>query len=259
MKSQAVQAETARRFASLHVKGDPVVLYNIWDAGSARAVAKAGARAIATGSWSVAAAHGFEDGESIPLEFVEQIVRRIAAAVDLPVTVDFEGGYDASAEGVARNVARVIAAGAVGINFEDRIVGGAGLHPVAEQSRRIAAIRRASDDSGVALFINARTDLFLQAADARQHGSLISEAGQRAASYRDAGASGLFVPGLVDEKLIGDLCRSAPLPVNIMMMEGAPSTSRLAELGVARVSYGPLPFIAQMEELERRAAVALRR
>src|SRR6202044_229897 len=108
----------AKQFAALHVKGTPVILYNAWDAGSAKAIVDSGAKAIATSSWSVAEAQGYRDGESIPLEFVEQITARIAATVELPVTLDFEGGYSASDGGLANNIARLLDLGIIGVNFE---------------------------------------------------------------------------------------------------------------------------------------------
>src|SRR5688572_4169810 len=120
------QNELALRLASLHVKGNPLILYNAWDAGSANAIARAGAPAIATSSWAVAAAQGHEDGESIPLSLVEQIASRIVGAVDVPVTVDIEGAYSDDPTTCAANVARLVDAGVVGINFEDRIVSGTG-------------------------------------------------------------------------------------------------------------------------------------
>lgn len=250
------QTEKARSFADLHVKGDPLVLYNIWDAGSARAVRDAGAAALATGSWSVAAAQGFDDGEAIPLALVETIVRRITASVDLPLTVDFEGGYAEDAERVASNVERIIKAGAVGVNFEDRIVGKSGLYGVEQQSRRIRALRRKADDLGVPLFINARTDLFLAASDPSEHAALIAGAEERAAAYAEAGASGFFAPGLANEELVARLCKASAIPVNIMVMSGAPSVERLAELGVARISYGPIPYAATMAALKDLARAA---
>ena len=161
------QAEKASLFSNRHVKGEPLVLYNIWDAGSARAVATAGAKAVATGSWSIAAAQGYPDGEAIPLDMVELIVRQIARSVDVPLTVDFEGAYAVEPEQAAANVARIVMAGAVGINFEDGVIGGDGLHDVALQCRRIEAIRARAEALGVALFINARTDLFLACAAER--------------------------------------------------------------------------------------------
>src|SRR4051812_5540158 len=137
------QAEKARLFASLHRPGDPVVLYNVWDAGSAAAVAEAGAKAIATGSWSVAAAHGFHDAEALPLELALANAARVAAAVALPVTIDFEGAYAVEPAGAAANVARLQATGTIGCNFEDQVIGGEGLHPVEVQSARIRAMRSA--------------------------------------------------------------------------------------------------------------------
>src|SRR4029078_6779392 len=117
------QKEKAEWFKSLHVKGTPVILFNIWDAGSARTLEQAGAKAIATGSWSVAAAHGFDDGETIPLELVLANIKRIVDSVAVPVTLDFETGYATELSALKENIRNVITAGAVGINFEDRIIG----------------------------------------------------------------------------------------------------------------------------------------
>src|SRR5262245_36721567 len=155
------QNDKAARFAELHTKGAPLVLYNVWDAGSAKAVAEAGAPAIATSSWSVAEAQGFHDGEDIPITFAENIIGRIAESVDIPVSADFEGGYTNDDGELAANIARLLESGIIGINFEDRVVNGSGLYDVARQAARITTIRQAADEQGVALFINARTDLFL--------------------------------------------------------------------------------------------------
>jgi 2-methylisocitrate lyase-like PEP mutase family enzyme len=250
------QAEKAKLFIALHVSGVPLVLYNIWDAGSAEAVAGSGAKAIATGSWSMAAAQGYPDGEAIPLDAVELVIRQITRSVDVPVTVDFEGTYAVEPEQGAANVARIIGTGAVGINFEDGIVGGDGLHDIALQCRRIEAIRSRAEALGVALFINARTDLFLQAADAALHPTLLDAAIERAHAYTEAGASGYFAPGLVDEDLIGALCAASSQPVNIMMKVGAPTIAQLAALGVSRVSYGPMPYVQAMQRLGQEASDA---
>ena len=254
------QIDKARQFAALHVRGAPLVLYNAWDAGSAKAIAEAGARAIATGSWSLAAAQGYDDGEAIPLEAVDRIVRRIAASVDLPVSVDVEGGYASDPDAVARNIERIVAAGAIGINLEDGVIGSPGpaLHGIDLQCARIRAIRQMADERGLPLFINARTDLFLQAVGLAQHGTRLGEAVERAAAYAGAGASGFFVPGLATEHLIGTVCDASPLPVNIMMRAGVPSVARLAELGVSRVSHGPAPYRAAMAWLQEQATAAMR-
>ncbi|MCR4266190.1 isocitrate lyase/phosphoenolpyruvate mutase family protein [Nitratireductor sp. ZSWI3] len=248
------QSDKTHAFAALHVKGDPLILYNVWDAGSAKAVAGGGAKALATGSWSVAAAHGYGDGEKIPLAVLTAVAERIAQTVDLPLSVDFEGAYATESQQAAENVARLLDAGAIGINFEDQIVGGDGLHAIADQAARIAAIRAMAERKGVALFINARTDLFLKESDRSRHAALLAEAKERARAYEEAGASGFFAPALVDEGLIGELCDATALPVNIMAMKDAPDAGRLGALGVARISHGPGPYRAAMARLQEAAA-----
>ncbi len=253
------QREKARAFAALHIKGDPVILYNVWDAGSAQAVAKAGAAALATGSWSVAAAQGYGDGEALPLELLERIVGRIAASVDLPLSVDFEGGYATAPQELAQNVARIIAAGAIGVNFEDQVVGSQGLHSIDKQAARIAAVRQAADAADLPLFINARTDLFLKEPDRSRHAGLVTEAIERAVAYQEAGASGFFVPGLLGPALLRQICERVALPVNALMLGDAPAVAELAALGVARISHGPEPYREAMKNLITQAAAALER
>lgn len=240
------QTAKARAFSALHVKGDPLILFNIWDAGSAKAVADAGAKALATGSWSVAAAHGFSDAEGIPMRDAIANLKWITASTTLPVTLDFEGGYATDPETVAANVGEVVAAGGIGINFEDQVVGGAGLHSIAEQSARIAAIRQRT---GADFFINARTDIFLQSG-AADHAAGLDDAIARAKAYEAAGACGFFAPGLVDPALIGTLCETIALPVNIMAFPGVPDAEVLAGLGVARISHGPGPYRVAMKAVE---------
>jgi len=244
------QNENAGIFARLHVKGDPVILFNIWDAGTAKAVADAGAKAIATGSWSVAAANGYSDGEELPMEAAIANLTRITASIDLPVTLDFEGGYTADLSGLRANVAKVIAAGAVGINFEDQIVGGEGLYSIAEQRERIAVVRAEADKRALPFFINARTDIFLKTLPGPHTHEQLEAAVERAHAYAEAGASGFFAPGLRDTELIRELCRRSPLPVNIMVMADVPPNQELAALGVARISYGPGPYRRMMEALK---------
>lgn len=248
------QIEKCNVFRALHKKGDPLVLWNVWDAGSAKAVAKAGAHAIATGSWSVAAAQGFGDGEALPMEDALRVAAQVVRAVDLPVSVDFEGGYAVAPQGVARNVARLIEAGAVGLNFEDRVIGGKGLHDVGLQVERISAIKETAGAEGVPFFINARTDVFFMGSKAADN-ELIKEVLSRAAAYADAGADGLFVPGLSDQSLIAEVCRAQSLPVNIMRMRDGLDIEILADAGVARVSHGPAPYMAAMKGLEAAARV----
>ena len=246
MKSQVEKAEF---FRSFHVKGDPLIVFNIWDAGSASAVVEAGAKAVATGSHSVAAANGYADGQELPLDCALGNIARIAASVDVPVSLDFEGGYTTDIGELARNIKLVIDAGAVGINFEDQIVGGEGLYSVEQQSERIAVVRSAADERGIPLFINARTDVFLKTYPAEHTREQLEEAVARADAYKEAGGSGLFGPGLRDAEMIRELCDRSPLPVNTMVLPDAPSNAELASLGVARISYGPGPYRQMIEWL----------
>ncbi len=250
------QNERAKLFHHFHAEGKagrPLVLYNIWDAGSARIVADAGAKAIATGSWSVAAAQGYADGQALPLNAAIENVVRIVASVDLPVTVDLEAGYGDAPEVVADAVARMIAQGAIGFNLEDQMIGRGSLYAIAEQSSRIQAARDACGRASIPAFINARTDIFLKAKADQHSEQMLDQALERAQAYSKAGASGFFAPGLVDEKLIARLCQACPLPVNLMVMPASPSSARMAELGVARISYGPGPYRAMVASLAEAA------
>lgn len=249
------QREKARQFLELHVKGSPVILYNAWDAGSAKTIAAAGAKVIATSSWAVAAAQGYKDGEAVPLELVEQITKRIASTVDNPITVDFEGGYSDNDRVLAENITRLIDLGIAGINFEDRVVQGTGLHDINRQAQRIATIRQVAEHRGVELVINARTDVFFLPGG--NHQKAYPEAIERAKAYATAGASSLFTPGLIDAALIGKLCSDVALPVNIMIMQGASSNADLARLGVSRISYGNIPYVQTMEYLGKEAKLLL--
>ena len=228
------QAERARAFAELHKAGEPLLLPNAWDVASAVAIASAGAKAIATTSAGVAWSLGVPDGAGLGgaglggaglgAERAAAVVARIVAAVGVPVSADIEAGY----EDVAATVAAVLAAGAVGVNIEDRR-DGSGLYEPAEQAGRLAAARAAA--RGMPLWINARTDVFLGGS------GRIDEVLSRSAAYAAAGADSLFVPGLVDVAAIAELARG-PLPVAVMVWPGAPSVAELAAAGVVRISLG---------------------
>ena len=242
------QADKARAFAALHQPGHPIVLYNIWDAGSAKTIEAAGAPALATGSNPVAAAMGYADGQIIPLDTVLMVVARIVACVSVPLSVDFEGAYALDAASITANTQRLIEAGAIGVNFEDQVIGGAGLHSVASQTARVAAVVAAGHATGVPLFVNARTDVFLKA-PADQHAAHLAEAIERSQAYASAGASGFFAPGLTDPALISALIATTTLPVNLLISPTAPPAATLAALGAARLSHGPFPWREQMAAL----------
>lgn len=249
-------SEKFASFARLHVPGSPLILFNVWDAGSATAVERAGAKAVATGSWSVAAAHGFHDAEALPFDLALANATRVVAATTLPVSIDFEGGYAVDPGQTAANMAVLAATGAIGCNFEDQVIGQSPrrLHTVSAQAARIAATRRAV---GADFFINARTDLFLAAPATAHDVALVDAAIERAHAYADAGASGFFVPGLIDLRLLEKVCKASPLPVNFMAFAGAPGAAAVAQTGIARISHGPAPYRLAMQAFEEAARAML--
>jgi 2-methylisocitrate lyase-like PEP mutase family enzyme len=245
-------SEKFERFLALHVPGDPLILYNIWDVGSAQAVEKAGAKALATGSHPVADANGWPDGQQVPIDFALANAARIVEASPLPLTVDFESGYSTDPEAVGRNVWRLAHMGVVGCNFEDQVIGGDGLHPLPQQVEKISAIRKMVGDS---FFINARTDALLKT---KEHDdALIALVVERGKAFADAGASGFFVPRLADSRQIERVVREVPLPLNVIAFPGAPSKKEWANAGVARISHGPFPHRALMVKLEEMAREAI--
>ncbi|MFI7607496.1 isocitrate lyase/phosphoenolpyruvate mutase family protein [Micromonospora sp. NPDC049366] len=223
----------AELFRSLHTPGSPLVLVNAWDVASARIVASAGARAVATTSAGVAWSLGVPDGDALGRDAAVGLVRRVAAAVPLPVTADIESGFGATPAEVGVTVREVLAAGAVGVNIEDaRHDEGAPLRDVADQCERIAAARAAADEVGVPLFVNARVDTFLRGVAG------VEETVARAGAYLAAGADGIFVPGVVDPATVRTLVEAVPAPLNVLVGPGAPTVPELARIGVARVSLG---------------------
>ena len=242
-------------FRTLHVRQRPLILFNAWDAGSAKVIEAAGAKAIATGSWSVAAAHGFDDGEKLPLELALANLARIVAVTDLPVSIDIEGGYGETPADAAETVARTSRAGAVGCNVEDSLASDRQLREITDQVERLRAMRSAADHAHANYFINARTDVFFQG-PAAAHAGLLDAALDRANAYAAAGADGIFMPGLLDLKLIARVAEASRLPLNIMIAENAPSLSALSQAGVSRISYGPGPYLSAMRTVSREAQTA---
>jgi len=247
------QSRKGEQFRALHIPGRPLVLFNIWDAGSAMAVAKSGARAIATSSWSVAHASGFADGERIPLTLAIDNLRRIVGATELPVTLDLESGYGETPEAVGETIRLAIEAGAIGCNLEDSFPTDGRLRETVDQANRIRRGRATADATNIRFFINARTDIFFQRPPEQHDDAMVVEATARARVYADAGADGLFVPGLADIRLIERLAEASPLPLNIMVGDATPTLHALAEHGVARVSHGPRPYLMVMKALEEAA------
>jgi 2-methylisocitrate lyase-like PEP mutase family enzyme len=215
--------EKAAYFRSLHTPGSPLVLVNAWDAASARIAEEAGSRAVATTSAGVAWSLGVRDGDALDREAAVAAIRRVVAAVKVPVTADIESGFGADPEAVAETVRLIVGTGAVGVNIED------GVREIEDQVARLAAARSAA---GEGLFINARIDEFLRG------GHDIGAVVGRAHAFLEAGADGVFVPGVADPATIEGLVAKIPAPLNVLVGPGAPTVPELARLGVARVSLG---------------------
>lgn len=229
----ATQRQRAETFADLH-RSAPIVLPNAWDAGTARLIERAGATAIATTSGGCAWSLGYADGDHLPRHLAVSAIRSIAGATSLPVTADIERGYGASLPELEATIVAVLVAGAVGINLEDS--GGAPLLVPERQAERIATVRRAAERFGVPLFINARTDVFLLGVG--EEDGRLDDVIHRAGIYAEAGADGIFVPGLLDLDALRALTSAIRLPVNAMVGPGAPPVSALVDAGVTRISAG---------------------
>ncbi|WP_119286867.1 isocitrate lyase/phosphoenolpyruvate mutase family protein [Streptomyces sp. YIM 130001] len=224
------QPDNVRVFRSLHTPHEPLALANAWDVASARVIEAAGTSAIATTSAGLAWSLGCPDGDVLTRERALEVIGRVVGAVAVPVTADIEGGYGKDAAGVAETVAGVLAAGAAGVNIED------GGRPPAELATRVAAARQVADRAGTDLFLNARIDTYLLGLGVPE--TRLKETLSRAHMYVDAGADGIFVPGITDTATIAALATEISVPLNVMAGPGAPTVAELGALGVARVSLG---------------------
>ncbi|MFI5909024.1 isocitrate lyase/phosphoenolpyruvate mutase family protein [Dactylosporangium sp. NPDC051541] len=222
MGGDAVSPDAVGGFAHLHVAGRPLILPNVWDVAGARALAAAGFAAVGTTSLGVAAAHGMPDGEDASVGQTIALVARLAG-LPIHVTADIERGSVASAVAAAE-------AGAAGVNIEDGY-GDPDVH-----AKLVRDIKRAAPG----LFVNARTDThWLRAGD-------ISEAIRRIQMYRDAGADGVFVPGVREPADIAQLAAATEAPLNVLALPDGLTVAELAALGVARISVGSLLFRAAL-------------
>jgi 2-methylisocitrate lyase-like PEP mutase family enzyme len=229
-------AEKAQTLRSLHQPGSPLVLFNVWDAVSARIIEELGAPAIATSSAAIAWLEGYADGQHISRDAMLAGVKRVTSAVRVPVTADLEGGYGLTVQDAAATARGAIEAGAAGLNFEDAGDPGS-VVDIDLQCERIAAMAEMGQRLGVPLAINARTDVFLDSVGPDREWRL-REAIERGKRFLHAGAASVFVPGVTDEETIAALTKAIPGPINILASAAAPPVARLAQLGVARVSVG---------------------
>ena len=239
MKNSA-QTAKAERFRALHAGPKILILPNAWDAASAALVEAAGFPAIATSSAGCANAMGFADGNCAPRAEMLAAVARIAAAVELPVSADLEGGYGAGAENAAQLARELLGAGAIGLNLEDGTGNPAKPFKDLPQSLdEIRAIREAGKSAGVHILINARTDTFWEGRGSPEEN--FAEAVRRCRAFHAAGADCTFVPGLENAELIARMVRETQAPLNVLIWPGMPPISDLERLGVRRLSFGGRP------------------
>ena len=231
------QSTKAELFRSLHRGPKILVLPNAWDVASARIFEEAGVSAIATTSAGVAFTLGYPDGQKIPRGEMLAVVARIAARVKLPVTADVESGYGKRPEDAAQTAVEAIQAGAVGVNLEDADhENERALVELPLQLEKIHAVTEAGSRLGVALVINARTDVYLEQIGTPE--TRYDETIRRLSAYRDARADCLFAPGIRDVETIARLVRDLRHPLNILVGPGSPPIPELQKLGVARASLG---------------------
>lgn len=237
----------ATSLLDLHTAPEILVLPNVWDVVSAQVVAATdGVRALATASHSIASTFGYPDGEQIPFDLHLDMVRRIVAAVDLPVTMDLEAGYGDAGE----SARRAIAVGVVGANLEDQ------LKPLDEAVAAVEAVLAAGRDAGISFVLNARTDVFVRAPADADRDALVAEAVRRGRAFLDAGAPVVFVPGAVDRDEITALVEGLGRGrLTVISVPGVSlPASELQELGVARVSTGPFTQRVALTALQDAAA-----
>jgi 2-methylisocitrate lyase-like PEP mutase family enzyme len=229
---KSVTVDRAAELSRLHRDPELLTVVNVWDVVSARVVAATpGTRALATASHSIAATFGYADGEQIPVDLMLDMVGRIVADSDLPVTADLEGGYGDAAE----TVRRAIGLGVVGANIEDQ------MKPLVEAAAQVEAIMRVASEEGVEFVLNARTDAFVHGRD-RDLADVLADAVERGKAFLDAGAPVVFVPAVLTEEQVATLVDAfGPQRLTCIGIPGMPPLVRLEELGVARVSYGPMP------------------
>ena len=223
------KSDSARAFHALHQSG-LLILPNAWDAGSARIIEHAGAKAIATSSAAVAWANGYPDGEALPLDRLLSTVREIARVVSVPVSADVEAGYAPDAEAAGAVAARVVDAGAAGVNVED----GTGAPDLL--AAKIGRMKDAAAKAGIDLWVNARVDVYLRRL--KEGDAAYQETVTRSRRYREAGADSIFVPAAAEEALLARLVRDVVLPLNVLAWPGVPAAEKLKGLGVRRLSAG---------------------
>src|SRR5471030_377946 len=225
-------------FKQLHQNATPLLLGNIWDVNSARIFEANGYKAIGVSSQALSNALGYEDGENLPFEILLQLTKKVTEVVNIPFSVDMDGGYSRTIEGIIENINKLHDAGAAGINLEDTIAGTTRqLQSAAAFGKILSAVTDHISRNKLHLFINVRTDGFLLGMP-----NALTETLARIKTYENSGADGIFVPCITKSADIREVVKATQLPVNVMCMPALPDFDELAALGVKRISMGPFLF-----------------
>ena len=238
MTKQNIQPEKGNLLHMLHHNGKLLVLPNIWDPLGAALLESLGYAAVATASASIALSNGYQDGENIPFKELLEVLKKVVRSVQIPVTADIESGYTKSNAELKENIKMLLDVGIAGINFEDTNKDDKTIISIEAQCEKLSVIRNTASEMGVPLFINARTDVYLQANDLPDQEKL-AETIRRGKAYKDAGADGFYPIFLKEETAMKSIVKEVGLPVNILILPGIPDFKELQDLGITRVSLGP--------------------
>ncbi len=239
MTNMASQQQKAKIFRDLHFDKSLLVLPNIWDPLGAALLEELGYPAIATASASIAYTQGVPDGENIQFSDLLILIKKITGGVSIPVTVDMESGYAQTEDGLRENIKRLLDTGAVGINIEDYDLKNKTLFAIEAQCRRLQSVRKAGDEMGIPLYINARTDVYVKGTEWKSSEEKWEESLKRGRAYLNSGADGIYPITMTDKQEIAQFVSSLSAPVNILAIPGIPDLKTLKEIGVARLSLGP--------------------
>ena len=238
MTKQNIQPEKGNLLHMLHHNGKLLVLPNIWDPLGAALLESLGYAAVATASASIALSNGYQDGENIPFKELLEVLKKVVRSVQIPVTADIESGYTKSNAELKENIKMLLDVGIAGINFEDTNKDDKTIISIEAQCEKLSVIRNTASEMGVPLFINARTDVYLQANDLPDQEKL-AETIRRGKAYKDVGADGFYPIFLKEETAMKSIVKEVGLPVNILILPGIPDFKELQDLGITRVSLGP--------------------
>jgi 2-methylisocitrate lyase-like PEP mutase family enzyme len=243
----ATIAERRRAFHALHAGPAILIMPNAWDVASARIYEEAGFAAVATSSAGLANSLGFRDGNELDVDLHLATLERIVRALDVPLSADVESGYAADVNGLSAFITRLAATGVAGYNLEDTVAE-RDIYLLDEARARVSAARSAAPE----LFLNARTDIYL--AEIGAESSRFDATIERLHAFAEAGADGVFVPGVSDAETIARIAAVTPLPLNVLAGPKTPDAPTLQQLGVRRVSVGSWPMRRTLGVLREIAA-----